>query len=171
MSLRRLLPWLVATLAIAMVVHYATLVMIPRLAMARVASFVGAANEMHYGKRPDASTHAVVRPSPDLIYAICPYDLSTGPLLVTAPVPQGTYWSVAIYDSDTNNFFARNDRQAGSLLRLTIMPPGGSSITGANAVTSPTPQGMVIMRTLVNSDAHLPALDAMRRQARCEIVR
>ena len=167
MTLRRVLLYVVATVAIAMVVHYASLIAVPRLAMARVAAIVGAPNTMHYGRRPDASTHAVVRPSPDLIYAICPYDLSAGALLVTAPVPHGTYWSIAAYDSDTNNFFASNDSKTGRRLGLKILPPG----TLGDGITSPTTRGIVIIRTLVDSEAHLPALDALRWQAKCGIVR
>jgi uncharacterized membrane protein len=171
MNARRSAPWLLATLLVAAIVHAATLYAVPHLVMARALSKLGAPNTMHFGKRPDASSRGIVRPSPDLLYSVCPYDLSDGPLLVTAPVPKGAYWSVSAFDADTNNYFVRNDRQVKGALHLMIFPPGQATFAnGSDGVVSPTLRGIVLFRAVIDSDAHLSALDAQRRLASCAVM-
>jgi len=170
--MRKAAPWIIAALVIAAIVHVVSLHALPRFVMARAVHRMGAVNTMHFGRRPDATSRTVVRPSPDLLYAACPYDLSDGPLLVTAPVPPGTYWSVSVFDADTNNIFVRNDLQLHGQLYLMIYPPGASpkAEVGA-AVVSPTLWGVVLTRTLIEKDNDLPALEAFRHRASCGIVR
>jgi uncharacterized membrane protein len=171
-STRRLVPWLLATLAVAAIVHLASLYAIPPIVMAQVTAQMGTPNTIHQGTRPDASSRTVVRPSTDLLYSLCPYDLSRGALLVTSPVPRGTYWSVSVYDADTNNYFVRDDRELRGSLRLVIYAPGSAMRAGnGDGVISPTRHGIVIFRTLIDSEAHIAALDAERRQASCTPVR
>jgi uncharacterized membrane protein len=170
LTAKRIAPWIVATLVIAVVVHLLSLSLMPRIVMAAATRQFGAPNTMQYGRRPDASVRTIVRPSTDLLYAICPYDLSKGPLFVTAPVPQGTYWSVAAYDADTNNWFVRDNQQVRGKIDIAIQPPWKGS-DGPGAVVSPTEHGVIIIRTLIDNEAHLRAFDATRRQARCALMR
>ena len=103
--------WIAATILVAMIVHLGAIYLLPRVVMMRALDRLGAANTMHVGKRPTAAARAIVRPSPDIVYATCPYDLSKGPLRVTAPVIHTSYWSVSAFDANTNNFFVKNDQQ------------------------------------------------------------
>lgn len=125
---------------------------------------------MHVGKRPDASSRGIVRPSADLLYAICPYDVSGNhTLLVTASMPERTYWSIAGYDDDTNNFFVRDNRQSGSV-RINIYGSDRSSgVNDLGAVRSPTARGIVIVRILIDSEGHLGTLETAQKSARCTI--
>ena len=107
----RTMMWIAATLAVAVLVHVATISAIPRRIMARTLRRMGSPNTIHFAKRPDETSRGVVRPSPDLLYSACPFDLSKGPLKITASVPHSTYWSVSGFDAATNNFFVRNDQQ------------------------------------------------------------
>ncbi|MGD0192087.1 MAG: DUF1254 domain-containing protein [Rhizomicrobium sp.] len=170
--MKKVIPWLAATAFIAIAVHIASLYAIPPLAMMRVLERAGPANTMTYVKRPDASWHFVKRPSADLLYAECPYDLSGGSVVVTSPVPVGTWWSVAVYDASARSVFAADERQARSRFRLVIAPGGSVPGAGAgNVAISPTNRGIVIIRTFIDSEAHLAALDALRRQSRCSSQR
>ena len=173
MIVRRAVPWIFATLLVAIIVHAIALYAIPRIVMARVTAQMGTPNTMHQGKRPDASSRGVVRPSTDLLYSICPYDLSKGlPLLVTAAMPYNTYWSVSVYDADTNNYFVRDDRQQRGKLKLTIYPPSTKlTVRESGAIVSPTRHGIVIFRTLVDSEAHLAALESGSRTTKCSLWR
>jgi len=168
--------WIAATLAVAALVHLASLYLLPHLVMARALSLMGAPNTIHFGKRPDAAARGVVRPSPDLLYATCPFDLAKGPLRVTARVPHATYWSVSAFDADTNNFFVKNDRQVtGDTIELLLVQRGKAWPPLDNALERvilfpPTEKGLILFRTLIDDDRHLAALDAIRRQARCETV-
>ena len=87
-ALLRNWPWFVLTLAVAVSVHVVTVRLLPYAVMHVVLEKVGPMDTIRHGKRPDETSRAVVRPSPDLLYSTCPYDLAEGPLRVTAPVPQ-----------------------------------------------------------------------------------
>lgn len=171
------LPWIAFALIVAALVHLGSLYLVPRVVMARVLDKMGAANTLRVGHRPDASSRGVVRPSPDLLYASCPFDLSKGPLRVTAIVPKGAYyWSVSAFDSATNNFFVRNDRQiAGNSFEVTLirrgqaLPPLGNAVESA-IVFAPSDKGLVLLRTVIDDEKHEAALEAALRQSRCETV-
>ena len=93
MNARGWLPYIAGALVTAVAVHLGTLYYLPHLVMDKAMTQMGAVNAIHHGLRATASKRGVVRPSPDLLYSVCPYDLSGGaPLHVTAPVPPGTYW-------------------------------------------------------------------------------
>lgn len=168
--------WIAATLVVAMLVHLGTLHELPRYIMARTLAQMGPPNAMYFGKQPDATSRRVVRPSPDLLYAACPFDLSKGPLRVTAPVPHSTYWSVSAFDAATNNFFVRNDQQIrADAIEITALRHDMTLSSASNApehviLFAPTTTGLVLFRVLVNADASPAALDVIRHQAYCETV-
>jgi uncharacterized membrane protein len=168
--------WIAATLAIALVVHYATLYAIPRRIMAITITRMGAPNTMSFRKLPTAASRGVVRPSPDILYAACPYDLSAGPLRVTASVPHSTYWSISAFDAATNNFFVRDDRQVtdGSfelvLMRHGQPMPPLDNVPDRSLVFAPSQRGLILIRTVVDDDKNLPALEGLLQRARCESV-
>jgi uncharacterized membrane protein len=170
--------WIAVTLLIAIFVHIATLLALPRLIMMRTMSAITrlvAANTMLYPPRPTARSRGVVRPSPDLLYSICIYDVgaANGALHVSTHDMPDTYWSVSIFDADTNNFYALNDRQAGNgaadflLIAQGATPPNDRLPT----VTAPTNRGIVLFRTLIDHENHLAEIDAGRRNADCSPYR
>jgi uncharacterized membrane protein len=173
---RRWMPWLAATLAVAALVHLATLYALPRRIMARTLARMGPPNTMRFAKRPDETSRGVVRPSPDILYSACPFDLSKGPLKLTARVPHSTYWSVSAFDAATNNFFVRNDLQtAGDSIEILAVRPGMAlppldTATDRVILFAPTTKGLFLIRMVIDDDKNLPALDALRRQAACETV-
>jgi len=174
----RLWPWVAATLSIAVMVHLATVIPLPHLIMGRLLAQLvrnGGYNTLRHGARPNANSRGVVRPSPDLLYSTCPYDLSSGPLLLEARVPRDTYWSVSLFDADTNNYYARNDRQApdGEVRMLLARRDAGATPTlpGATMVRSPTLRGLVLFRTLINDETKIGEIDSQRREASCRTWR
>lgn len=170
MSGSRLLPWVALTLVIAVIVHGATLVALPHFIMSQAMSKMGAINTIHHGRRVDETSRGVVRPSPDLLYSSCPYDLSAGPLRVHAPVPPGTYWSVSAFDADTDNYFVRNDRQSGGVVDFYVVHGAAALPPGATTILSPTRRGLLLFRTLINDGSHFASIDAARRLATCATV-
>lgn len=168
--------WIAATVLVAMVVHLGSVYLLPHVVMARAIDKIGAANTMHFGKRPDSSARAVVRPSPDILYATCPYDLSKGPLRLSAPVTHTSYWSISAFDSSTNNFFVKNDQQInGNAMELILVKRGQPWPRLDNALEriilfSPSEKGIILIRAVIDADKHLPALAALVHQARCETV-
>lgn len=175
----RWIGWISAILVVAAIVHVVTLRVlaqrIDRRIEARVFANVGRFNTMHFGQRPDENSRGVVRPSPDLLYASCPFDLSKGSLRLSAHVAHTTYWSIAGFDAAINNFFVRDDRQvSGDVIDLVVVRPGmtpPSSAPGQTLVHAPTDKGFFLTRILINDERNLEALDAIRHQASCETVR
>jgi uncharacterized membrane protein len=170
----KVITFVLGTLIVAVIVHVASVWLLPSAIMYRTIERVGSAgmNEVRFGKRPDASARAVVRPSPDLLYSTCAYDLSAGPLRVRSPVPNDTYWSVSLFDSATNNFYVLNDRQAHakktSIVDFVIVPAGSNENTeNLEKVESPSTRGLVLFRTLINDEKNMAAIDSLRRGATC----
>ena len=172
MSAREWTGWIVATLAVAVGVHIASVWFLPQAIMHVALHKMGAANAVHHQARVDEHARGVVRPSPDLLYSACPFDLSKGALEIQAPIPPDTYWSASAFDAQTNNFFAINDRNVGGQpLELIILPPGDRNepphIAGQLVIHAPTAHGLVLFRTLVSSEKDFAKIDAVRRQASC----
>jgi uncharacterized membrane protein len=176
MSAREWTFWIAATIVVAVLVHVGSVYAVPRVIMATALARLGEPNTMHFGRRPDATARAVVRPSPDLLYSTCSFDLSKGPLRVTAHVPHTTYWSVSAFDSATNNFFVKNDQEiAGDSLEVLLTYRGQALPRSDNALEritlfAPSEKGLILIRMLIDDDKHLPALQAIQRQAHCETV-
>lgn len=171
--MRRWAFWIVITLAVAGVVHYVTLVRTPGFIMNKVMMRMGEVNHIHHQGRVTDKSRGVVRPAPDLLYSVCPFDLSHGALHVTGKVPPGTYWSVSIFDADTNNFYVKNDKQAKGSVDLLVTTPAQDvrRPEGAAEVISPSAKGLVLFRTLINDEKNFAAIDAVRRTANCELIR
>jgi uncharacterized membrane protein len=150
-------------LLLAIATHLLCVLLVPRLvmsaAMHRLATVTGGDNRARLAPPTDASSRRIVMPSPDMRYALCVYDLAGGSLEILADPRWPTYWSVALYDARTDNYFSRNDRQlAGKPLHLRLVPAGASAdfSTFPNAgeiVESPTRRGVVLLRLLVAGEA------------------
>ena len=59
-------------------------------------------NSLGFPPMATADNQPIVRPSPDLAYSGCVFDVSKGPVLLDiAPVPDH-YWSVSVFDARTD---------------------------------------------------------------------
>lgn len=175
--------WIAGTLMGAAIVHILAVLLLPTAimstAMGRMAEAISEAGAQAGGEAgvlhtppPTAASRGVVRPSPDLAYSLCLFDLANGPLLIEASVPD-TYWSISAYASNTDNFFVANDTQIpGKRLRLIIAGEDDTEATpaGVPVTFSPSRKGLVLMRMLVTDAASYAAHDAVRRDVRCETL-
>ena len=174
-----------AIVAIAAVVHMAAVWAVPRLIMHRVLNTspaeLGArtaeqaAQTVYFPPMTDASQRRIVLPSPDLLYAVCRFDLSHAPLRVRADPKLPGYWSVALYASNSDNFLVVNDRElAGRPLDLVVVGPGATAASappGTRVVVAPSTRGLVLMRVLVaDYAAEQATLEPARRTLRCDAL-
>lgn len=114
------------------------------------------------------SRHAV-KPSPDLLYTVCVYDVSEKPLRISATVPD-TYWSISFYQTNTDNFFVLNDRQAVSnSVDIVLVGPDMALPYAENAqvVVAPTKKGVFLLRSLIEDENQVGALIKTQKLATC----
>jgi uncharacterized membrane protein len=148
-------------LVIAAIVHIGTIHGLPRVlmntAMQRLSS--GHYNTWHLGARVTPASRSVVRPSPDLAYSACPYDLSRGPVRIEA-TPWDAYWSLSLYADNSDNFYVIDDREAHDGVAITLVRAGATPpARAANVVRSPSTRGIALIRRLA------PTPDAYARAA------
>ena len=174
--MRTAIKLLALTLAIAILAHVATMWVLPRFTMWTTMDTLqdlagGKANAALRPGLPDHTARTVVMPSPDLLYAICVYDLTQGPVLLSAARFPPGYWSLALYDARSDNFLTINDgQQQGRPLALVITettsPPGD-----ARFVASPSTRGIVLFRSLLLDPAERETIEAARATMQCQPVR
>ena len=168
-------------LAVMVLAHVLTVWAVPRVIMGLIID-VGSGDLLAQNRReraylPPPTDHTqrrIVMPSPDLLYATCAYDLDDGPTRVTFDTTYPRYWSIALYASNSDNFFVVNDRDtAGGSVDFTVIDPDAASTTvaaGSVHVRSPTRRGFLLMRILVSDDPAIrAAAEAARRGLRCTL--
>lgn len=168
--------WLVAVLGLGLigvaahiVVLHALPYVIMRIAMSRI-SGSAAVNTAIFPPRATATARTIVRPSPDLLYAVCVFDLSDGPVHLSAQPPT-TYWSLSAFADNTDNFFVINNAALQQPTVEVLLVAAGDSVVaapGVRVVESPSRRGIVLTRSLLLSDAEQPEIDRLRRTFRCE---
>ena len=174
---RRLIQWLAAATGIAVVLHVAIVWAIPRVIMSTAMERIGGGGALNTFTHTPRTTHefrAVVRPSPDLAYSMCVLDLSDGPVMIEVPASD-PYTSLALYSAITDNYFVRNNRQDGGLsegeaIRIVVSAPGDAPAEvpeGYEAVTAPAEKGLALVRRVIENDAAMPRLDALRSASVC----
>ncbi len=159
------------TLVVAIAAHIITLVAVPIIimngAMAKYPT-----NQLMKGTKTTAQSRNVVRPSPDLVYSIVCYDVSKEPIRFTAKVPTDTYWSVSMFQANTDNFFVVNDRQVKSNPVEILLGKQGRQYPNAGAaqvVLSPTDRGILLVRHLLVSDDKFQDLVNIQKQSSLKV--
>lgn len=123
-----------------------------------------------------AASRAVVRPSPDLLYTACVFDVSQRPLHIHAVAADG-YVSVSAFGSDTSNFFVRDVTAGSGEMPRTldvVLVHGRTPATlprGAVVVRAPDARGLVLFRTLITDPARIQHLrQSVQLQQSCNPV-
>ena len=168
----KLLKWLLGIVVCAWAGQYLLALMVPKMAMETL--YAAGSKQMGYNQLivnrvPDETSRAVVRPSPDLLYASCIYNLKDGPLVIEAPIPV-RYWSMQFYQMNTDNYAGitnqRDERQrVGSVIKVTLIGADESPDNyPGEVIQSPTQRGMVLLRASAIGDRaqQLNALQASR---------
>ncbi len=165
-----LLPFVLG-LGIAVLAYQATLFGVPFALMRLAAAKAGKdlpVNEFRFGPMTTPENQSIVRPSPDLSYSLCVFDVSKGPVLVRAePIP-GRYWSVSVFDARTDVAIVLSDRDTiDKPAMLAIITSGQHAPGGYAPVRVAYDKGVVLLRILLASKTDFPAVDALRRKSYC----
>jgi uncharacterized membrane protein len=167
--MRWLLP--LATGLVAAIIGFCLVInAVPGFLMSKAMDRISAAsdvseNAVWHGPITDETTRRVVRPSPDILYSVCLFDLSDGPLELTVPWPSDdSYASVSFYDANTNNFAVVNDRDVdGAEASHLLLAEDGES----GSIQSPTQTGLALYRRVVMGGTSVEQADTERRGFDC----
>jgi uncharacterized membrane protein len=114
---------------------------------------------------------------PAFAISVCRYDLSKGPLKVTAPVSQA-YTSVSFYTRQGAAHYAITDKAAGRrVIELDLMTqkqrsalPEDEEVTAADRliVESPGTNGLIVVRALAPEPSQMPMAQRALAGAKCQ---
>jgi uncharacterized membrane protein len=152
--------------------HVATVIAAPRaimhLAMGRLSQHGRLINAFRFSDRIDAHARWVVRPSPDLAYASCVYDLSRGAIMVSAaPSADHGYTSVSVFAAQTDNIAAFDTLTHPQGIRFALALRGQTVPQGVAVVRTASAKGIILDRRLAPDAAAFAAADHARRADRC----
>lgn len=140
-----------------------------RVAMNRMSGDGAVVNQFKFGPRTTKDSRGVVRPSPDLAYSSCVYDLSKGPLLVSAtPSPNQGYVSLSVFAANTDNIAALDTAQFPDGIRFVLARKGQAVPAGLQVVESPSDKGIILDRRLAPSAEMFAQVDQARRADQCK---
>ncbi len=130
-------------------------------------------NAWRMSPRTSPQTQTVVRPAPDLAYAICLIDLSGGPVKLTAPA-WPDYGSLSVFAATTDNVYAGSldARVTGTpVVRQVIVATEAQDIPDAGTadiVRVKQPQALALVRRLAPSQEAYDAAAALIPESSCK---
>jgi uncharacterized membrane protein len=154
------IKWLVAVLLMAWVGQYGVAMLAPNFIMQTLYRAVvdqSGENIFRLTPLPDETTRDVVRPSPDLFYGICAYNVKSGPVFIEALVPR-KYWSMQFYQMNTDNFSSFSNQRdetyrVDTTTKITLISASDdSSKYQGDVVQSPTDKGIMLIRVSAIGD-------------------
>jgi uncharacterized membrane protein len=165
------------------IVHLATVIIVPRTATQDAYSRLARSapvNAVTVLAAPTPASAPMPFMDPAFASAVCPYDLSRGPLKLSVPVSLA-YTSVSFYTRRDVAYYAINDRAAGRrVIELDLMTaeqhsqmPEDEDITAADRliVESPTSTGLIAIRAMAPEPGLMPMAKGAVAAAKCTPVR
>jgi uncharacterized membrane protein len=165
---------ILALLISAAVGHVATVFATPTVLMSVAMKRLSAGtpvNHFAFGDRTTEKSRRVVRPSPDLAYSSCVYDLSDGPIHVTAaPSPDGGYLSISVFAANTDNIGVYDSLRSPAGIDFVLAKSGQPTPPGASVLISPSTKGIILDRRLAPNAELFAVVDKARRADTCAPV-
>jgi uncharacterized membrane protein len=176
------LYWALVALLFALIVHLSYVLFIPRFEMRgkldEIRSLAGS-GRLRVLER-DEGVRLMGAEARWFVHALCLYDLSRGPVMVTAVIPS-TYWSMSMYSSRGDNFYSLNDRQAGIERVSVLLKPRRSELIDileesevpqgdVIGVEAPASIGIVVMRALAAQPAEFRRVASVLGQSNCRTI-
>jgi len=176
--MRSWMQWIAGGFILALLVHILTIYALPSVLMDRAIQNMlvnGPANTVVNHERIGADQRAGQLPNPDLLFSSCVYDVSQGPVKISAPVPV-SFWLLSVYGGDGTPVVQLNESQVpGEVASLILVGPDVERNLSREplkvpVITSPTERGIVVFRTMVNRESNFKYLEAARRRSKCVAV-
>lgn len=169
--LKQRLGWIALVSAVAMLAYWGAVAMTPRALMYLAMDRVGQnapTNAMAHAPMMTAEQRTIVRPSPDLAYSTCLFDLADGPIEISVEPIDAPYWSLSVFDSRTNVVFVRNDSETDDgPVHITLARDDQTVAQDIETIRIPSDRGIALVRILLTDRGSFDEIDDARRAARC----
>jgi uncharacterized membrane protein len=137
------------------------------------------ANQVVVLPAPVAGAQILPFLAPDMMYAVCRFDLGGGSVVLNAVLPE-VGWSLALYTRQGDNFYAApGNKQRPVKVAILLQPTTdrlvnlhpGTPRTDAetNEVTSPDSEGLMVVRAPLKGIAFEPGALAELKKASCKL--
>lgn len=117
--------------------------------------------------------------APDVRYALCRFDVTAGPLISTARLPEAG-WTYSVYTSQGEAVYAFAAQQFTDIA-IAILPPGErfvdvvsaapSTDSGLTQIHLPTQQGIIVLRAPLRGRSYAAEIERDLTSAQCRQVR
>jgi uncharacterized membrane protein len=173
--------YLAATAIVAALVHLIVVLIAPSLAtrdaFARLAP-LGAPGATVALPRPSPAERLLPYADPAIASAVCRYDLSAGPIRVTAPLGRGAFASISFHSRRGMVFYALTDKAAThGVIEAVLATPEDVSALAAHddeeepsrdlRIAAPATEGFVMMRVFSELPSLYPAAEAQAKALQC----
>lgn len=181
------LNWHVIAVALvcAGIVHIAATLLVPHLATGGAVQRLLTdlpVNKMLVLPPPTAERQSLPFMNPDTRLAVCRFDVSGGPVAISALLPDKG-WSLGLYTPDGDNFYAvpaqdlRRAEVTFTLVPQSEQPSAGflgfgrTPTTEASRITVPQREGLVVVRASLRGQSYKRELEAQLARASCGVQR
>ena len=176
--------WVLAGLLLGGIIHISAIFALPYLASSSAWARLEGVTPLNAPRiLPPTSPELQILPlmAPDIRYALCRYDLAEGSMILRAPLLDRS-WSIALYTPLSLNFYAISgaDLQRSNVtIILTQSKEGeGANIplvkgakTSVITVAVPEPNGLLILRAPIKSQAYKSIIEAALANFSCETAK
>ena len=120
---------------------------------------------------PHCLSESALKPNPDLIYTLIPYDLKKGNLIVSAPVPSDDrYWSIHAHNRNTDAFYKiTNTEIDGDYFKFLVTRERNLNPELPVAYASSN-KGLILFRLAMKNFNEYSILDEFRRSTNRKYV-
>ena len=121
---------------------------------------------------PNSNSREVIRPSADLLYSGCGFDVTYKPLIITSTLPD-SYWSISFFSSNTDNFSTINESiQKGQDVKIYLFGPESepAMVKDGIIVVSPSNTGLMLFRQFIGNSANLDNLYRNQESLTCSLI-
>ena len=168
--MRIIIPLIVFVLS-ALVGHYVVLTSIPGFIMGKAHQTFEAegipVNTWVQSPRQTPETQRIVRPSPDMAYAICRFDTTTGPVFISAPTG-GSYASLSIFNDQTDNVFVADLSSGSTFPGIEVRRPAENTSEGALTLDG---RGIALLRRLAPTQEEFDIAASLVEDAACAPIK
>ena len=121
---------------------------------------------------PNSNSREVIRPSADLLYSGCGFDVTYKPLIITSTLPD-SYWSISFFSSNTDNFSTINKSiQKGQDVKIYLFGPESepAMVEDGIIVVSPSNTGLMLFRQFIGNSSNLDNLYRNQESLTCSLI-